>query len=547
MNYTRRLSILILFLFNCVLIASGQQQLRGSYKMYVGEQPQGEEKFVVTIDADGSLRSEAEIALGQNKSKVITVATRNRPISFSVETGAIKALAAEFSAETAKVAIAGQPERAVKTGASVILENVVWHHFIYLFAQYDAARGGQQAFKAFLPSRALEFGLQVERVGLEDFAVEGRTVKTERYRALTSKNLVFEVWTDEARIPLLIRIPSQKIKVVRGGAESLAAVVFPPATIAGAESFSSEEVTVTNGDVRLAGTLTLPKKGKAPYPAAIIITGSGGQDRDGAVGLFNLYKLIAEQLSSAGVAALRLDDRGVGKSVVPAGKTTASYLDLVSDSRAAFEYLHQRSEIDRKKIAFIGHSEGAQTALTIAAEDSRVAAIALLAGSSRPIDRVVLEQALYQIALQETIDPADRTKLHPVTLNILKLVEEAKSGPASGPGADKYAWFREHAAIDPLALARRARCPVLILNGERDAQVLPYHALEFAQAFTESGNKSVRLRILPNLTHLFTPSTLDKSVSGEGAAEISREFLQILQNWALGALSAQPVGAKSNQ
>jgi dienelactone hydrolase len=547
MSQPIRLGILFTFLLSLSLIVHGQQQLSGSYKMYVGEQPVSEEKFVLTINADGSRRSEAEIAAGPNKSKVITVATGNRPVSFLVESGNLKVLSAEFSAETAKIVTAGQSERSVKTVASVILENTVWHHFIYLFAQYDATRGGQQAFKAFLPSQALEFGLQLERVGFQDFTVEGRTVKTESYRALSINNLVFEVWTDEARVPLLIRIPSQQLKVIRGGAEALAAVVFLPSVKAPAEtndSFSSEEVTVPNGDVRLAGTLTLPKKGKALYPAAIIITGSGGQDRDGAIGIFNLYKLIAEQLSSAGIAALRLDDRGIGKSTAPQGRAT-SYLDLVGDSRAAFDYLYQRSEIDRKKIAFIGHSEGSDTALIIAADDSRVAAIALLAGSSRTIGRIVLEQTLYQIALQDTIDPSDRSKMPAVALNIMKLVEEAKSSPPPGSaGTDKYSYFREHAANDPLAIARRVRCPVLILNGERDTQVLPYHALELAQALTEGGNKEVRLRILPNLTHIFTPSGLDRSVSAEAAAEISRDFLQTLQNWAVGALGpAQQAGA----
>jgi uncharacterized protein len=127
----------------------------------------------------------------------------------------------------------------------------------------------------------------------------------------------------------------------------------------------------------------------------------------------------------------------------------------------------------------------------------------------------------------------------------MKLVEEAKSSPPpDSAGTDKYSYFREHAASDPLAIARRVRCPVLILNGERDTQVLPYHALELAQSLTDGGNKEVRLRILPNLTHLFTPSSLDKSVSGEAAAEISRDFLQTLQNWAVGALGpAQPAGA----
>lgn len=308
-----------------------------------------------------------------------------------------------------------------------------------------------------------------------------------------------------------------------------------PPTV-GSENFSSSDVTFNNRGVRLAGTLTIPKRGTAPHPAAVIITGSGGQDRDGAHGLLGLYRLIAERLSASGVAVLRVDDRGVGKSLVPDARPT-SYRDLVEDSRAALAYLRTRPEIDPKRIALVGHSEGALTAMIIAAEDPRVAAVALLAGASRAVDRVTLEQALYRVALEAPVDPSDRSKLPQIHQDILRLFDDAKTVPKPKGGLpDPYGWFREHAQIDPLAFARRVRCPALVLSGERDVLVLPHHALELAQALAAGGNKAVRLRIFPDLTHLFSsrPST---APSGEKAEQIDENLLLTLQNWAADVLS----------
>jgi uncharacterized protein len=294
--------------------------------------------------------------------------------------------------------------------------------------------------------------------------------------------------------------------------------------------FSSEEVSFPNGEISLAGTLTLPKNDKKSFPAIVIISGSGGQDRDGSA-LFNLYKQIAESLSQAGVAVLRVDDRGVGKSTIVQEKAAeTSYRDLISDSRAAFNYLTTRKEIDKTKIGLLGHSEGAETAMTIAAEDNRVAAIILLSGSSRPVDQILLEQELFQRASQETADTSDSTKRLPIVQNLVKFFEDAKlSENANNP---RLAWFRDHLASNPRELAQKIKCPVLIVQGERDALILAYHSIELANAFQKGGNKQVRLRILPNLTHIFTPVTENR---GE-ASKISEELLQTLQDWAVIAL-----------
>src|SRR5262249_60780153 len=105
-----------------------------------------------------------------------------------------------------------------------------------------------------------------------------------------------------------------------------------------------------------------------------------------------------EELSAQGVGVLRHDDRGVGKSSMP--KTATSYRDLINDSKAAVEYLRSRKEIDPHRIVLIGHSEGGTTATIIASEDSKIAAIALFAGTmGANFDQLFLEQTIYQLTL----------------------------------------------------------------------------------------------------------------------------------------------------
>lgn len=531
-NISRALNaLLLLFCAGSFLIVGAQQKFNGSYTTYIGGRPTTEESYVITINPDGSVQSEADVQGGTVKSHLVTTATAKSPVKFLITVGDTTVLTAEVDAGSATINVAGQPQQNVKTTASLVLENGAWHQFVNLLRQYDSSRGGAQSFKALLPSQAREFSLQLEWLESPSYDSKGQKIATEHYRITTGAGLALEIWSDPDRVPMVINIPSQDIKVIRRGREDLAENLFGKSGTKTTGNFTSEEVLFNNGAVRLAGTLTLPKEARAPYPAVVIITGSGGQDRDGALGVFNLYKLIAESLSNSGIAVLRVDDRGVGKSTVPDPQKPSSYSDLINDSRAAFDYLTKRADIDKTRIALAGHSEGAETALTIAADDSRVAAIALLAGCARPVDRVALEQSLYQLALNETIDPSDQTRLPADARAILKLFESARTSAPSST-RDQYTWFREHIASDPSALAKRVKCPVLVLNGERDALVLAHNAIELAQVLTSSGNRQVSLRIFPNLTHLFTPAAIDKSASPEKATEISPEMLQTLRAWA---------------
>ena len=296
------------------------------------------------------------------------------------------------------------------------------------------------------------------------------------------------------------------------------------------EDFISEEVIFQNGDVTLGGTLTLPKSGAARHPAAVIISGSGSQNRDGS-SLLGFYKQIAERLSSNGVAVLRHDDRGIGKSSMP--KKPTAYRDLVNDSRAAVAYLRARKEIDPDRIMLVGHSEGGTTSVLIASEDQKIAALVLLAGATlATLDRLLIEQTLYQQALARPINPQDREQYPPIVKWLLARIEEAKAGKQDVAPTDLYEYLRQHISLNLPDTYKRVKCPVLILQGERDVLVLPHHAIEAARVLAESGNKRVLLRVMPNLSHIFTPSPLDGSIEASKKMEISPEVLEMIQKWA---------------
>lgn len=533
-------AIALLFLAFILKSTMHAQQSTGTYTTYISGRVAATEDYTVRTEADGSIRAEAEIGAptqGTPRQRAVTVVRNNRPVEFSIEAGGTRLISAQFNANTVRLQIAGQPERNVTSAATAVSENGVWHHFIFMLQQYDAARGGAQTIKGFLPSQAVDFDARIERIGRSEHTVNNRRVTPERWRITATGGLVIDVWADEARLPLVISIESQSTRVVRGGAEALSEAIARTAHSAAGDTRSqSEAVTFRNGNVTLAGTLTKPNDAPntargARLPAVVLISGSGSQDRDGNPGSFNLLRLIAETLSPAGFIVLRHDDRGAGGSTMPTTPTT--YRDLINDTKAAIEYLRARSDVDPDFIVLIGHSEGAETAGIIAAEDGRVAAVALLAGMSRPLSRGLSEQTLYQAALQGTTSPAEAERRAPeVVRHLLQLIAVAQTNRQDASPSDVYEYLRQHAANNPAATIARVRCPVLILQGERDMLVMAYHAIELAQALAEAGNTRASLHIFPNLDHSFTPSPLDPTnATSERPRQASPEVLDTLKTW----------------
>ena len=258
--------------------------------------------------------------------------------------------------------------------------------------------------------------------------------------------------------------------------------------------YSASHMTIrTRAGLTLAGTLTMPTERAGRLPAVITVTGSGAQDRDGGQpGLrdYQPFREIADLLGRRGVAVLRLDDRGVGGSNL--GPLTVTTQDFADDIRAGIDWLRARPEIDPSRIMIVGHSEGGIIAPMVAAADSTLAGIVIMAGSASPGSVILKRQQEYAVdSLARLTGPSREAAL-------------AQSARATDSLARAMPWFRFFIEYDPAPTARLVRTPALILNGEQDYQVPVDEAERLAVAMREGGNTRVTVRTFARTNHLFT-------------------------------------------
>ena len=296
----------------------------------------------------------------------------------------------------------------------------------------------------------------------------------------------------------------------------LAVLVLSKATAA--------DVSVPGPAGALGGTLTLPARGRGPFPAVVTLTGSGAHYRDGnrtPEHPYRPFRQIAERLAECGVATLRLDDRGVGESTGDANAATAE--DTVADAAAALAFLRARPEIDPRRVGLIGHSYGGEIAPMVAAPDPAVAAVVLLAGPARPFRETMRYQHRYRIESDPSIAPADREKA----------LAEAMIQQEANVKASTEAWRRSIQDRDPLPTARRLRMPVLILQGSTDRAVPPEDAVLLERALREGGNRRVERHLFPGVNHHFQrdPIGAREGYDRLPTQDLAPEVLDTLCTW----------------
>ncbi len=311
-----------------------------------------------------------------------------------------------------------------------------------------------------------------------------------------------------------IDIPAQRVRVTRAAMPDslppLTGLRRPPpdySAPAGAP-FTAAEVRIPAGTgsdtFSLGCTLTTPRAGRRPLPAAVTITGSGSQTRDEALWPllpgYRLFGELAERLGAEGIAVLRCDDRGTGGSTGhPDSATTA---ELAGDTRAQIAWLRARPEIYRARIALVGHSEGGIIGPLLAAQDRRLAALVIMAGPAKPGVDVLVDQARWPVLTNPGLSPAARQ----ARLAEVEAAVRRDSLPANP-------WFRWFMHYDPIRAARLVRQPTLIVQGALDRQVSAGQADTLAAAIRQGGNGDVTARVFPHLNHLFLTSGTDGSPS----------------------------------
>jgi pimeloyl-ACP methyl ester carboxylesterase len=308
-----------------------------------------------------------------------------------------------------------------------------------------------------------------------------------------------------------------------------------PLAHAAAPTHRDEEVTFSSGTVTLAGTLSIPA-GSGPFPAVVLLSGSGPQDRDSELVGFRPFKVIAEHLVGKGIAVLRFDDRGVGGSSGSiANSTTGEFAD---DALAAIRVLRQREEIGDSRIGLIGHSEGAIVAAIAASKSADVGFIVWMAGSSVAGEEILQTQAagLARAAGASDDTVSDILQKHAALLTAIKqgssddrllalsrklvasqlaaIPESQRQALGDGAVSERATkqilvglqsrWIRFFIGFDPSTVLQRVTCPVLAVFGGRDLQVpeVPNRS-RLEAALTEARNTDVTVKVYPDANHLF--------------------------------------------
>ncbi len=320
--------------------------------------------------------------------------------------------------------------------------------------------------------------------------------------------------------------------------------------------YRSEEVKFDNKNagITLAGTLSLPEEGKS-FPVAILVSGSGPQNRDEEVFNHKPFLVIADYLTRHGIAVLRYDDRGTAES--GGNYKTATIEDFVSDAAAAIDYMKLRKEIDPKKIGLIGHSEGGTIAFMLAAENHNLAYIVSMAGMAVRGDsllraqRYLISKAMgvseEMIALNEQIldiAGAMTKKYSPEYIaahleeltnealpDSLKQIETVRNGFQTALKQVGSAEIQSLMVCDPSEALKKIKCPVLAINGYNDLQVPADMNLNQVKALVKS---PVIIKKYPGLNHLFQHCTTGLSNEyGSIEETISPEVLSDIAEWIL--------------
>ncbi len=333
--------------------------------------------------------------------------------------------------------------------------------------------------------------------------------------------------------------------------------------------YFTEDVEYDNADKSLhyGATFTRPNSARK-YPTVIIISGSGTQDRNGTIFNHQLYWVLADYLTKQGIAVLRVDDRGAGKSSLGTDINNKTSLDFSYDVEASMNYLETRMDVDKKHLGLIGHSEGGIIAPMVAARRKDVNFIVMWAGpevggaqtmtsqvgvtlKNKGVDSAAIAafkelhfKALSLFASSETKEELDKqltpvfnawkSQQLPATLAALNMHDDALTNALKMyNGLYDIGWFRFFIGYKPEIDLAKVKCKVLAINGSKDTQVdAKLNLKKISEVLAESGNKHFVTKEIPGLNHLLqTAITGDLSEYEQIEETISPVALKIISDW----------------
>jgi pimeloyl-ACP methyl ester carboxylesterase len=504
-----RCTLHLLLAFGFCATASAQD----SYRVFLQGAPLGSEQISLvqaadgwTISSTGQLGPPLEIVTRQLRIRYdpswkplevsIDGTVRNQVFSMRVEIEGTEANTHLFQA--------GQSADKTDTvGAdTILLPNPFFAAYVAVAQRLRSANAGD-TLHAFIPGQG-SIDIAVGATSTEQIqTVNGLVVARRTAVKLPAAGMQMDadVWSDANGQFLRFSVPAQTLDVIR---EDLASVSSRVVTISRP---NDEAVKFGSNGVTLAGTVSKPAQPSGKLPAVVLVSGSGAHDRDSLVFGIPIMGQIAGAIADAGFLVLRYDKRGVGQS---GGRPdTASLADYAEDVRAAVRFLADRKDVDNKRIAVVGHSEGGAVALIAAQNDKRIEAVVLLAANGITGSDIVLAQQKHQLDRMQ-LTPEEKQR----RIDLQKQINEAA---ATGKGLDKLPpavrrqvdnpEFQSLLVNDPAKIVPKVKQPILIVQGELDTQVEPSNA-DRLEALAKSRKKDAVSEVVkvPGVNHLLVPA-----------------------------------------
>ena len=485
------------------------------YTVFLRSQPVGREDVTVVRQADGWL------ILGFNRlNPPLDVVTRVAEIHYTADWRPTRMIidgqsrGQELSIRTtfasgqaaSEITVAGKTTTKSDPVAldTVVLPNGFLGSYAALARRLVGQKPGAE-LRAYIAPQG-EVPMRVDGVFAERIETPRAAIAATRYALIVTNPppagaMPISVWIDPAGALLRMSVPSQMLELAREDVAS-AATRTTAFSIPG-----DEPVRIPAAGFSLAGTLVKPASAQGELPAVILVGGSGPIDRDGFVAGIPVLGHIARDLAQAGFLVVRYDKRGVGQS---GGRPeTSTIADYAEDVRAIVKWLEKRRDVNDERIAVVGHSEGAWVAMTAAAREGDIAAVALLAGAGTTGSELVLEQQRHVLQRAKTPDAEQQAKIAlQMQINAAVLKGSGWDGvPDELRRVADTPWFQSLLAFDPARTMRDVRQPVLIVQGELDTQVLPHHADRLAELARARRRKvATELTRVPGVNHLLVPA-----------------------------------------
>jgi pimeloyl-ACP methyl ester carboxylesterase len=386
--------------------------------------------------------------------------------------------------------------------ASVVVPNVFFGSYEALTRRLATTMLGQE-FAIFIRAGAMA-ALKLESAAGERVQISTLTFNTRRYTLTLSDakgSTTVNLYADDKGSLLRVNVPAIGLDVMREDlASSTARAVVH-------SNPGDEPVNIPATGFNLGATITKPTSASAArLPAVVLLSGAGADDRDGVLSAVPITGQLAGAIAGAGYIAVRYDKRGNGQSGGRAESATLA--DHAEDALAVVRWLSNRPDVDRDRIALIGHNEGGWVALLAANRERRIAAVATLASPASTGAERVLEQQRHVLEKLD-ITPAERVARIELQTKINTAVMTGRGWegiPAETRRQADTGWFQSLLAFDPSRVVRDVRQPYLIVHGELDGEVPVLHADRLAELAKSSRSRAVSVTTVRGVNHLLVPA-----------------------------------------